>query len=216
MAVEHFTREQFEAALPQSQPKKRGWWPGDYTARCSGRYGCSMASVVDKGEFIYSIPVTVISPERTPGTVISNEPEDMVVATYVNCYIAIRSSVREDGNSAGTGKDSIRLYLMGVDGPVASKLTKYITRVKGWEQRMTTQLRTLYKIGLSLKPCPSCGDLRHGFIAGKGKESTAQEHNKGRVFQKCVRVNARGKGLHGCEGSFEWIEFKEDRKCTVS
>ena len=76
-------------------------------------------------------------------------------------------------------------------------------------RRMTQQLRTLYKIGLALKPCPKCGQLRHAFIAGKGKESVAKEENKGRLFQKCTRVNARGLGLHGCENSFEWLVIKE-------
>lgn len=173
MPIDHFTYEQFEAALPQ------------------GTHGpLYIVQGVTDGEHAYRMPVKAFNHNG-------------------GVYVAIRSSVREDGQSAGVGEDSIRLYLMCPTGPVASKLTKYITRVKGWERRMTTQLRTLYKIGLALKPCPQCGDLMHGFIA-KGPLVLVQ--NRGRLFQKCVRVNARGLKLHGCSGSFEWIEFKEASK----
>lgn len=174
MAIDHFTREQFEAALPQ------------------GKHGPLIVNQgVTDGEFAYRLPVP--SFHHNGGV-----------------YIAIRSSVQGNGQSAGAGEDSIRLYLMCPTGPVASKLTKYVTRVKGWEKRMAAQLRTLYKVGLSLKPCPTCGELRHAFTAGKGKDSMAKPENVGRLFQKCCRVDARGKGQHGCERSFEWIEFKED------
>jgi len=178
MPIDHFTREQFEAALPQGV----------------SIHGTLVFSegVVD-GEYCYRIPVVSFR-------------------TNVGLYIAIRSSVKADGHSADTGEDSIRLYLMCPTGPVASKLTKYVTRVKGWEQRMTVQLRTLYKIGLSLKPCLSCGALRHAFIAGKGKDAKAKPENKGRLFQRCVTEDGMVKGKRGCRDSFEWIEFKEDRK----
>ncbi len=177
MPIDHFTREQFEAALPTTS---------------QGPLFISQG--VTDGEFAYRMPVRAFN--QLPGWV----------------YIAIRSSVQANGHSADVGEDSIRLYLMCPTGPVASKLTKYVTRVKGWEGRMKSQLRTLYKIGLSLKPCPKCGELRHAFIAGKGKGSEAKPENVGRLFQKCTREHARGKGLHGCENSFEWIDFKEDIK----
>jgi hypothetical protein len=176
MPIDHFTREQFEAALPQSTLHGQVLW-------------CHTG--LDNGEHTYVVSVA------KPGWVI---------------WIVIRSSVHANDQSANVGEDSIRMWLADGHGPLASKLTKYVTRVKGWDKRMTTQLRTLYKIGLALKPCPQCGDLMHAFIAGKGKESQALEQNKGRVFQKCVRVNAAGLGLYGCVGSFEWIEFKEDQK----
>jgi hypothetical protein len=173
MAIDHFTREQFEAALP----------PNLY--QCMG---------VVNGEWTYFMSVT------------------RNLANLSTVSISIRSSVGPDDQSAAVGEDSIRLWLIDMSGkPVAGKLTKYITRVKGWEKRMVTQLRTLYKIGLSLKPCPTCGELRHAFTAGKGKDSMAKPENVGRLFQKCCRVDARGKGQHGCERSFEWIEFKEDK-----
>jgi hypothetical protein len=199
MAIDHFTREQFEAALPKASSTSLVpvWYPGDWAFYLPGCSYPKESSFVTDGEFMYSIPVKTY-------------PRDLPYLSRT-VYIAIRSSVDPNGQSAEAGEDSIRLWLMSPGGPVAGKLTKYITRVKGWEKRMITQLRTLYKIGLSLKPCPTCGELMHAFTAGKGKDSMAKPENVGRLFQKCCRVDARGKGQHGCERSFEWIEFKEDK-----
>lgn len=180
MPIDHFTREQFESALP----KRRLTLPGQPDH-------CWTSSGLVKGEYVYSIPVCY---------------------AYGSTWVEVRSSVGSTGIAADTGEDSIRLYLMGPMGAVAGKLTKYVTRVKGWDKRMTDQLRTLYKIGLSLKPCPTCGDLMHAFTAGKGKNAKAKPENVGRLFQRCVRKDARGKGQDGCPHSFEWIDFKDGKK----
>ncbi len=67
--------------------------------------------------------------------------------------IMIRSSVRLNGVAASTGKDSIRCWLVNPDTKesVGSKVSKYITRVDGWEDRLVNSLRKLYKMGLILK-----------------------------------------------------------------
>src|SRR3972149_2295059 len=49
----------------------------------------------------------------------------------------VRSSVRSDGQAAGVGEDSIRLYFLTEEGkPLGGKLTNYVTRVPGWAKRL--------------------------------------------------------------------------------
>jgi hypothetical protein len=90
---------------------------------------------LDRGEYVFSLPV-------------SDKVE-----------ITIRSSVKEDGVSAGVGEDSIRCWLSdpATGKPVSSKLSRWVTRVHGWDVRLTDQLRTLYALGRKIGPCPKCG-----------------------------------------------------------
>ena len=150
--IDHFTRDQFECALPLHKDTGHYLWFWD--------------GLID-GEHTYRI--------RIP--------------TANDLYIAIRSTVQESGVSASTGKDSIRCWLMNLDGrPMAAKVTRWITRVPGWEIRMKDTLRYLYKLSLCLSPCPKCGLLRS---ARRVKKAGA---NHGRVFQKCE-----------CPGTLEWL-----------
>lgn len=94
--------------------------------------------------------------------------------------IMIRSSVRINGQSAGSGEDSIRIWLVGKEGKtLGSKINAYITRVNGWNNRLTAQLRELYRRGMSLKPCPDCGELMPVYKCKK------DGRNKGRLFTTC-------------------------------
>jgi len=70
--------------------------------------------------------------------------------------IMIRSSVKESGFAASTGQDSIRLYFMNNGNCHGSKLSLYITRVTGWEERLLKQLRIMFKRGLALQTCSIC------------------------------------------------------------
>jgi len=97
-----------------------------------------------------------------------------------NLYITVRSSIHSGGTSAGTGEDSIRFWLMHDGQPMGSKLQKYVTRVPGWDKRLTAGLRELYRLAMMLTPCPKCGRLRLLF------KVTKQSHNKGRMFMKCT------------------------------
>jgi hypothetical protein len=95
--------------------------------------------------------------------------------------ISIRSSIRQGGLSAGTGEDSIRIWVVKSDTglPYAPKSQKYITRVKGWEDRLTANLRLLWKVAWKLKPCPTCGAYMKAFRVKKAGK------NHGRLFQTC-------------------------------
>ena len=111
--------------------------------------------VID-GEYCYAVPIK-------PGVL-----------------IYIRSSVRSDGHAAGNGEDSIRCYIAAdqTGTPLSSKPSRWITRVNGWEKRMTLQLRQLYKLGSQLKPCDKHPAMMHAFRVKQGV-------NKDRWFMKC-------------------------------
>ncbi len=161
MAVDVFTRAEFEAALPKNKLTKDPLW--------------TYSGIVD-GEYTYFLPVG--NPfQRTLG-------------------ICIRSSVRGYGGdavSAASGEDSIRCWLSLGGTPYMNKIKKYVTRVKGWEGRLTELLRLLYRLGNALRPCPTCGMLRKAFMVKK------EGPNKGRFFQNCV--------VGQSHDAFDWIEL---------
>ena len=113
-----------------------------------------------------------------------------LVPVHEHASIMIRSSVKSDGMSAGTGEDSIRMWLVDPETLdfVGSKLSTYVTRVPGWQDRMTDMMRELFRMGRFVTMC-SCGEgIRKIFKTKK------DGNNKGRLFLRC----------NSCE-SFEWI-----------
>lgn len=103
--------------------------------------------------------------------------------------IRIRSSVHYDGHSANTGEDSIRCWLETTDRePVAPKVTRWVTRVKGWQNRMTTTLRYLYRLSSHLDKCPKCNQWK------KAKRVKKPGPNRGKLFVSC-----------DCPGSFTFL-----------
>jgi hypothetical protein len=95
--------------------------------------------------------------------------------------IRVRSSVRSDGQAALVAEDSIRIWLAGPDGSsLGSKDQRHITRVNGWQSRLTDGLRRLWLRGKELTPCPVCNS--HTLAMKVVKEGP----NKGRFFQMCA------------------------------
>lgn len=69
--------------------------------------------------------------------------------------IMIRSTIGSDGLAADSGEDSIRLWLELKIGDVwkpRKKMDAWTTRVAGWEKRMTSKLRELYRLALKGAP----------------------------------------------------------------
>lgn len=105
-----------------------------------------------------------------------------------NVRIFIRSSVDVTGVSAETGGDSIRTWLQDDEGNfIGSKLTRWITRQNGWEERLVENLRNMWRIGNKLGKC-QCGAQ---FKAFKSKKEGPRQ---GWIFRKC----------DGC-GKFDWL-----------
>jgi hypothetical protein len=95
--------------------------------------------------------------------------------------IYIRSSIRADGLAADSAQDSIRCWLASDNRgtPLGSKDSRWITRVNGWQMRMTETLRKLWRLGHQLERCPKC---QSQLMALKVKKLGP---NKGRWFSAC-------------------------------
>lgn len=94
--------------------------------------------------------------------------------------ILIRSSLKSDDVAAESGKDSIRSWLADDDGkPLGNKVKSHVSRVNGWQRRMTEVLRELYKRAYEAGDCPTCGKPMSCFKTKKPGP------NKGRLFFKC-------------------------------
>ena len=104
--------------------------------------------------------------------------------------IHVRSSVHEDGHSATTGEDSIRCWLKvwTTGEPVAPKVARWVTRVRGWEKRMSDTLRYLYKLSSYISQCQKCKGWK------KAKRVKKPGPNRGKVFTSC-----------DCPGSFTFL-----------
>lgn len=168
MPIDHFTCWEFEAALPRDKETGEDLW------KLVG---------IDKGEYVYHVPI-------------QRPPFKLQQIVMPQLTIIIRSSIKPDGDSAGIGEDSIRCWIEGeYDGQLYGvKLARWITRVNGWQGRLQKQLRILYRIGLSLKPCQECKKCMKAFKVKKTE-------NKGRIFQKCMEK--------GCGRGFEWINLPD-------
>jgi len=110
--------------------------------------------------------------------------------------IMIRSSIRVGKTTSDkTGKNSIRAWLVqkteqGYRPLGHSKSQSYVTRVSGWQKRLTDVLRTLWGLRRTAGDCNVCKEPKSIWKCKKENE------NKGRMFANCKR----------CEGEgFEWI-----------
>ncbi len=114
------------------------------------------------------------------------EGEHTYLVPAAHAYIMVRSSIRADGYNAEAGKDSIRVWLVdSASKPLGSKIARYITRVPGWQRRLTEMLDMLTKLAEQAGTCSQCGKPR-------GVYKTKKE---GRLFVKCFT----------CNEGFRWI-----------
>jgi hypothetical protein len=172
MPVEIFTRTEFEQALPVHNRTKQALWT--YLG-------------LDSGEHTYRVTPFCQRPYA----------------------IFVRSSVHQDGTSAGTGEDSIRCWIVitsddpNQDGrPFGSKISRYVTRVHGWQTRLHDTLYRLASIIKQIEQCPACKQDCPIFKCSK------EGDNKGRLFSKCTN--------HECKRKhFAWLpEARMPECCT--
>jgi len=108
--------------------------------------------------------------------------------------IEVRSSIDRSEIAADTGKDSIRAWLVDTETgrPIGSKVSRWTTRVPGWENRLTDVLRTLWQWRMRAGDCPECGEPKGIYkVKKEGK-------NKGRPFANC----------RACDNGFVWLDEK--------
>lgn len=161
MAVEIFTREQFESALP---------------CHCKTQEKLWQSAGLSEGEYSYNVRPFPSLPYA----------------------IHVRSSVKANGISADTGQDSIRAWIVtttteGKPKPFGSKISRYTTRLPGWQDRLTVILRKLAMLIKQIAPCESCG---HDCPPFKVKKDGP---NKGRLFSKCTNQDCKSP-------KFTWID----------
>ncbi len=107
--------------------------------------------------------------------------------------ITIRSSVRDDSLSADVGKDSIRCWLIEKDNkPLGSKISKFTTRVSGWQKRLSKNIGILVFRRSLFGDCKKCGKPKNIMKA-------KTEKNKGRIFARC-------KNDDHMKSSFIWLD----------
>lgn len=110
--------------------------------------------------------------------------------------IVIRSSIGRDGISADTGEDSIRAWLADLTGaPLGSKVSRWTTRISGWDKRLADVLRTLWSWRKKAGNCPNCGAPKQVFKVKK------EGPNKGRIFAKCGICGAQP----GKDAGWVWL-----------
>jgi superfamily I DNA/RNA helicase len=114
--------------------------------------------------------------------------------------IQVRSSIDSSGVAASTGEDSIRAWLVETKTgkPIGSKVSKWVTRVPGWQDRLNETIEILKEWWSLSGACPDCGKPKGIFkVKKEGK-------NKGRVFSKCQFHN-----------HFQWLDETPKPKAPV-
>jgi len=103
--------------------------------------------------------------------------------------IMVFSSIHPDGDPDGDD-ECIKCWLVNKNGlSLGRNVSKWTTRLPGWEIRLAESLRTLWRWRKASGDCPTCG-----LALGIYKVSNAGS-NKGRIFAKC-----------GCVvGTFVWL-----------
>lgn len=128
-----------------------------------------------------------------------------------NVLIRIFSSIDSTGYARETAEDSIRFLLVDADGNLlGNKLQSYVTRVKGWEERVLAILRKMWEMGrIASKPCGRCSEQTRKVFVTKKNSPYEQDGkwytNKGRSFVKCPK----------CE-KFEWLTDAKEVKAPAA
>lgn len=133
----------------------------------------------------------------------------LVVIPGNNVGIEIRSSVRADGKSAGTGQDSIRCWLVDAHTgqPMGSKVSRWTTRLPGWGERTKEVIRQLWAMGLKMVPCPTCKAPAGTDTRLRCFKVKKEGANKGRLFLRCPSENCK---------HFEWMDAAENGEVTAA
>ena len=104
--------------------------------------------------------------------------------------IEVRSSIHQDGKSAGTGEDSIRVWLVDskLGNPLGSKVSRWIARTPGWQKRLQENIETLREWRRIAGNCYICQKPKGIFVS-------KTEKNPNRPFSKCKE-----------HGQFTWLD----------
>ncbi len=109
--------------------------------------------------------------------------------------IRVRSSIGASGIADEAGEDSIRAVVCTLPdaAPFGGKSVRWISRVKGWQGRLSASLAALRSQVARLKPCPHCAAPLVPLTVKKAGP------NKGRPFISCMAP--------ACKNYFEWTDI---------
>lgn len=151
--IDHFTKQQFEDALPRRKGTTQPM--------------CRCAGLLD-GEYTYIMPVC---------------GEESKVAIEIRSSIGTGGVSADTGENSIRAWlvwfDSDAKSWK----PLGSKTQKYVTRLPGWQDRLASMLRTLYGWRLKAGNCPTCGKPKGIFKVTKAGANhgrvfaKCQEHN---------------------------------------
>ncbi len=140
-----------------------------------------MTDVFSKSQFESALPNTDKFQWKYEGFIQNEHCYSIPADPNGKSKVFIRSSIGSNGFAALTGEDSIRVFLVDKDGnSLGSKISKWTTRVKGWEDRLKKVIKELILLR-SRAGDDSAGNPLPIFKCGK------EGPNKGRFF-----VNGEG------------------------
>lgn len=135
---------------------------------------------------------TINSGKREPQVLQPNaDHQQLIVGWYVKgtqLMVKVYSSVygpSGQGESRGTGKDSIRICLVDLENNRGVGRVSYTQRTVGWQRRLKEKVRDMFKrayLEIEVRnenpSCPLCNSSMHLRQARKGK-------HKGNLFYGC-------------------------------
>lgn len=148
MPVDHFTKQQFEDALPRHKQ--------------TGRQLCKCAGLID-GEYVYQMPVG---------------GEDSKIIIEIRSSVGADGMSADSGDNSIRAyliwyNPKTRRW-----EPLGSKVQKYVTRQPGWQERLVVMLRTLYGWRLDAGNCNKCGMPLHIFKVSKAGPNQGRVYAK--------------------------------------
>lgn len=127
--------------------------------------------------------------------------------------LLIRSSIRANGMSAPSREDSIRIRIVRTRdmATTGSKLQKYTTRLPGWQNRLTKQLREMWSMAKETGPCHiiHANGPCPGWI---GIYKCRTGNHKGQLFRKCNEKIRTPDGERSC--FFAWVPTASSTKAA--
>ncbi len=103
-----------------------------------------MIDVFSKAKFESSLPNTDKFQWKYEGFIQNEHCYSINADPNGKSKVFIRSSIGVNGYAAETGEDSIRVFLVDKNGKsLGSKISKWTTRVNGWEDRLKKVIKEL-------------------------------------------------------------------------
>lgn len=196
MPIDYFTKEEFEKALPKHKDTGVGLWSPLGLDKGEWTY-----AVPVKRKDGAPITIMIRSSVRADGVAASTGKDSIRMwleagISSVYPYDGIPGTLDVDPDDYEYPDDATPEEIEQMKQYLVDSLTsdeedivswihlgkgagRWITRVSGWEERLTKKLQEVYLMGLNVSRCPVCGRWKKVFVVKK------KNKNKGRIFEAC-------------------------------